>query len=80
MLDGTYGRPSAPSVALLVDCLQMLVDSGFGVPLNKQIQSSTIAVPPSHWQQIRDLWLQRHLLHALAVALAFFSAPIAPIF
>ncbi len=68
----------ATSAALMI--LVFVVTVGFEVPLNKQIQSWTSAMPPPGWQQVRDLWLQRHLLRTLAASLAFVSVLIALIF
>jgi len=50
------------------------VTIGFEVPLNKQIQSWTTGSVPPVWQQVRDLWLERHLLRTVADILSFISA------
>ena len=60
------------SIVLMV--LVFVVTVAFEVPLNKEMQSWTAAAPPSHWQQIRDLWLQRHLLRTIAAGMAFVAA------
>ena len=75
---GTSRWAFAASAALMIVVLVVTVKAE--VPLNKQIQSWTVAVPPPHWQQTRDLWLQRHLLRTVAAALAFVSALIALVF
>jgi len=52
----------------------LVVTIAFEVPLNKQIQSWTADAPPPEWAQIRDLWLQRHVLRTIAATLAFVAA------
>ena len=74
---GTSRWAFASSTALMLVVLVVTVK--FEVPLNKQIQSWSAAVPP-HWRQTRDLWLQRHLVRTVAAALAFVSALIAVVF
>ncbi len=54
--------------------LVLVVTVGFEVPLNRQIQSWTPGSAPSIWPQVRDLWLQRHLLRTIASILAFLFA------
>ena len=68
----------AASAALMI--LVLVVTVGFEVPLNQQIQSWTVSAPPPSWQQLRDLWLRRHLLRTFAASLAFVSALVALIF
>jgi uncharacterized membrane protein len=65
----------AASVLFMV--LVLVVTIGFEVPLNKQIQSWTPGDAPSSWQQIRDRWLERHLLRTISSVLGFLSALLA---
>lgn len=60
--------------SLVLMAAVLVVTIGFEVPLNKQVQSWTADAPPPQWAQIRDLWLQRHVLRTLAATLAFVAA------
>ncbi len=60
--------------SIVLTVLVLVVTVAFEVPLNKEIQSWTAAAPPLHWQRIRDLWLQRHLLRTIAAGFAFVAA------
>ncbi len=75
---GTSRWAFASSAALII--VVLVVTVGFEVPLNKQIQSWSVAAPPPDWQQTRDFWIQRHLLRTVAATLAFFSALVALVF
>ena len=57
--------------------LVLAVTIGFQVPLNKQIQSWMPGSAPPKWSQVRDLWLQRHLLRTIAGLLSFVCALLA---
>ncbi len=58
--------------------LVLVVTIGFEVPLNQQIQSWTPGSAPLGWQNVRDLWLQRHLLRTIFAVLGFVAALLAP--
>jgi uncharacterized membrane protein len=64
-------------MSVLFMVLVLVVTIGFEVPLNKQIQSWTPTSTPSGWQQIRDVWLERHILRTISSVLGLISALIA---
>lgn len=61
-------------MAIVFMLLVLAVTVGFEVPLNKQIQAWTPGAAPPVWQDVRDVWLRRHLLRTIAALLAFLSA------
>ncbi len=63
--------------ATLCMLLVLVITIGFEVPLNRQIQSWTAGSAPADWTQIRDLWLQRHLLRTISCTASFVCALLA---
>ena len=74
----SQGTPRALYViSLLLMLVVLVVTVALEVPLNRHIQSWAASSPLPEWQHIRDLWLQRHVLRAIAALVASVSALIA---
>ena len=58
-------------MGILCMLLVLLVTIRLEVPLNKQIQLWTVTSAPSNWEQVRDLWLQRHLWRTVCAITGF---------